>query len=293
MSLLGIIYGGVLNFAYLIRSNHSFKNKVRILFTWVRIHLKFLFFSKVFKLKSEKIFGYTIQAFEYETIRFLFDEIFFRNEYLFYSENKKPVIFDCGANIGFAALFFKWLYPESVIYAFEPDGKTFEILKENIVQNRLENVYLFNSAISDRSGTIDFFVDLKNPSSMLMSTKQERMPKDRIRVNCISLSAFMKDKKIQHVDFVKMDIEGSEQEAIRDLDKHNQLKKIIKLVVEYHHKINTYKSNLGEFLQIFERNGFEYQIDTKCIPTNSENKFQDVLLYVYKSKRNVWMGSET
>lgn len=282
MALIGIIYSGLNNFAYLVKSKHSLKNKFKILFTWFRINFKFILFSKLFKLKKERIFGYKINAFNYGTIRFLFEEIFYRNEYLFNSKNKKPIIFDCGANIGFATIFFKWLYPESEIYAFEPDKKTFEVLKKNVSQNKLRNVHLFNSAISDKNGTIDFFIDSKSPGSLVMSTKQERMPKDKITVDCISLSDLIKNKNLSKIDYVKMDIEGSENEVIQDLNKNNQLKNIAKFSIEYHHKISGHKSQLSKFLQIFENKDFEYQIDTRCIPINAEDKFQDVLLYIYR-----------
>jgi FkbM family methyltransferase len=282
MALNGIIYAGLINFAYLIKSKHSFKTKLKILFTWLRINFKFIFFSKLFKLKKERIFGYRVDAFNYSTIRFLFEEIFYRNEYLFTSKNKKPIIFDCGANIGFATIFFKWLYPESEIYAFEPDKKTFEILKKNVSQNRLRKVHLFNSAISDQNGKIDFFIDSKSPGSLVMSTKQERMPKDKITVDCLSLSSLIKEKNLSKIDYIKMDIEGSESEVIQDLNKNHQLKNIAKFSIEYHHKISGHKSQLSKFLQVFESNGFEYQIDARCIPINAEDKFQDVLLYIYK-----------
>jgi FkbM family methyltransferase len=282
MSLFGIINLGFSNFVYLINSNHTFKNKIRIIFTWLRINLKFLLFAKLFKLKQERIFGYKISFFDYSSFIYLFGEIFYKNEYYFNSKNKKPIIFDCGSNIGFATMFFKWLYPESEIYAFEPDKITFEILKKNVLQNKLKNVYLFNNAISEKNGKIDYFVDLKSPGSLLMSTKQERMQKEKTTVNCIALSSLIKEKKIPQIDFVKMDIEGSETEAIQDLDKNNQLNKIIKFVIEYHHNIGNHKSSLSEFLQIFEKNGFEYQIDARNIPINDENTFQDVLLYLYK-----------
>lgn len=283
MALIRIIYSRLKNFPYLVKSKYSFKKKLRILCTGTRINFKFLFFSKLFKLKKEKIFGFKIDAFDYETLMSLFEEIFYRNEYLFDSKIKNPVIFDCGANIGVATIFFKWLYPESEIYAFEPDKKTFEILSKNVSQNKLRNIHLFNNAISDRNGKIDFYIDSKIPGSLIMSTKKERLlkDKDKVIVNCLSLSDLIKDKDISHIDFLKMDIEGSEKEVIEDLDKKKQLKKIAKFIIEYHHKISGQKSNLGEFLHIFEKNGYEYQIDTKCIPINAENKYQDVLLYIY------------
>ncbi len=282
MALIRICYSGISNFLYLAKSEHSLKNKLKILFTFIRINFKFLFFSKLFKLKKERIFGFKIDAFDYEIIRFLFEEIFFRNEYRFISKRKNPIIFDCGANIGFATIFFKWIYPESEIYAFEPDKNTFEILKKNVLQNKLKNVHLYNSAISDKNGEIDFFIDPTCPGSLIMSTKQERMPKDKITVDCLSLSTFIKNNNLSKIDYLKMDIEGSEFEVIQDLNINNQLKNVEKFSIEYHHKISGHKSKLSEFLQIFENNDFEYQINTRSVPINAEGIFQDMLIYFYR-----------
>jgi FkbM family methyltransferase len=69
------------------------------------------------------------------------------------------VILDCGANIGMATLFFKWLYPNARIDAFEPDPKTFQLLENNVKQNHLTNVATHNCALWDIDGKIDFFVD--------------------------------------------------------------------------------------------------------------------------------------
>src|SRR3989338_3208429 len=278
----GISYSGLQNFIYLAASHHPVEKKIMIFLTWLRINLKFLLIANFLSLKSEKIFGYKINAFSYSSLRFLYEEIFYRNEYFFKSFNNRPMIFDCGANIGLATVFFKWLYPESIIYAFEPDPETFILLKKNVRQNKLKNVHLFNTAISNVNVKIDFFIDSKNPGSLIMSSRRERMPKDLITVDSITLSSFIQDKKIQRIDFLKIDIEGAEEEAIQDLSNKDQLKKLNKMVIEYHHKISGYKSNLSRFVRYFEKNGFEYQINAKCVPVNSENKFQDILLYLYK-----------
>ena len=282
MAFPRIIYGGLRNFGYLAKSRHPLKRKIKIFLAWLRLSCKYILFARLFNLKKERLFGYTINAFNYRTLKFLFEEIFYRNEYLFLSKNKKPVIFDCGANIGVATLFFKWLYPKSEIYAFEPDKKTFGLLKKNVSQNHLRNVHLFNSAISDKDGEIAFFIDKKNPGSLVMSTKKERLPKDKVTVPCLSLSSLMKRKNISRIDYLKMDIEGSELEAINDLHKAGLLKRIEKYNIEYHHKIGGNHSCLSGFLRLFEKNGFEYQIDTSYFPLNAEKKFQDVLLYCYK-----------
>lgn len=277
-----MLYGSLRNFTYFAKSGHSKKTKLMILLIWIKINFKFIFLKNLFSLKSERIFGYKINAFNYGDIRYLFEEIFYKSEYLFKSENEKPVIFDCGANIGFATIFFKWIYPKSEIYAFEPDKQTFEMLKRNILQNKLTDVHLYNCALSDKEGTLNFFVDNDNPGSLLMSTRKERISENKVIVKCITISSLIKKNKIGKIDFLKMDIEGSEKEAIKDLSETGYLKMINKLIIEYHHKIKTYDSDLGSFLKVFEKYGFEYQLDAKCSPISSENQFQDVLIYFYK-----------
>ena len=282
MRLSTWIYRGLTNFIYLFRSQHPFQKRIMIFLYWLRIIFKYFIISNIFKIKKEKIFGFEILSVNYYTLLFLFNEIFYKNEYLFRADNQSPVIIDCGANIGFASIYFKWLYPESTIYAFEPDKLSYELLKFNIEKNNLKNVFIFNSAISDFNGKIDLFNNTEPNTFLSRSTKRTSNFSEKVSVDSITLSSVIENYHIERIDLIKMDIEGSEVEVINDLDKHNILSKIDKFVIEYHHKINGQKSSLGDFLKIFEKHGFEYQIDAKNIPVYSENKYQDILLYIYK-----------
>lgn len=285
MNTFGIIYIALVDLAYLFESDHSRGMKFRILFLWLKINFKFIIVDRFFKkLYTEDIFGFKVRAFNYWSIRFQFHEVFFRNEYLFRTEAPQPIILDCGANIGFATLYFKWLHPESTIYTFEPDPRTFELLKENVESNDLENVHLFNAAVSDHDGTIDFYNDVETPGSLLMSTKQERMPKQKVTVDSKALSALITEENLDHIDMLKIDVEGAEKEVMQDLTKNKQqLDRIDKIVMEYHHNIEGYASNLGEFLQMFEDAGFDYQVNARSVPVNEERKFQDILLFAYRN----------
>src|SRR5262249_51895723 len=51
----------------------------------------------------------------------LYSEFSARQSYRFASSRPDPVVYDCGANIGMATFYFKWLYPKAHIDAFEPD----------------------------------------------------------------------------------------------------------------------------------------------------------------------------
>jgi predicted O-methyltransferase YrrM len=56
--------------------------------------------------------------------------------YRFNSLITKPLILDCGANVGVSVLYFKRLYPDAEIIAFEPDEDVFAILKQNYEESK-------------------------------------------------------------------------------------------------------------------------------------------------------------
>ena len=58
------------------------------------------------------------------------EEIFRREQYRFETDAPAPFIVDCGANIGMATLYFKSLYPDATVLAFEPDPAAFACLQE-------------------------------------------------------------------------------------------------------------------------------------------------------------------
>lgn len=269
--ILGFLINSAKNLKCLKNSEHSTKNKIKIFLLWVGIKARL----------TDKLFGLEISYFNGASFRFLFDEIFIKNEYFIKTNNESPVIFDCGANIGMATIFFKWLYPKSIVYSFEPDKETFEILKKNISQNNIKDVYIYNVAITNNKGRTDFFIG-EEPGSLGMSALPNRMKDTKLtKVNTISLSSFIKREKINKIDLLKMDIEGSEDVVIKDLSDSDEINKINEILLEYHHNIGR-KSNLGNFINMLEKNNFDYQLSSNNVPNHLTNKPQDIFFHFYK-----------
>lgn len=221
--------------------------------------------------------GFQVSHFDRPTLDHLYREIFARQHYYFRTDNRTPVILDCGANLGMASLYFKWLYPESRVQAFEPDPATFELLAGNIRQNHLD-VEVHNCALWDQDAEVDFFVDSANPGTLLMSTDGSRSRGAPVKVPGRKLSNFIDEA----VDFLKLDVEGAEHRVLCDLVSAGKLGNIRQMVVEYHHKIGQQKSCLAGFLNELERAGFEYQIHASLYPVTSKNVFQDILIAAYQ-----------
>jgi len=268
-----------LNYANLIIKNET-QNKRGLLLTYLKLRLKYLLFIKIlkFNITNEKVFGFTVSFFDYQTLIFLFEEIFINKQYFCNTKTENPFIIDCGSNVGISVIFFKMLWPDSKIIAFEPDYTTFEMLKKNVELNNLTDIELFNQAVYNSEGIMDFYYGPDNPGSMIMSLNKERLPKSHRKIHSVLLSNFVK----QPVDFLKMDIEGVENLVIEELSQQNKLKLIKEMCIEYHHHINPKDDAFSKILMILEKENFGYQISAYLKPPFNKEMTQDILIYAYQ-----------
>jgi len=265
---------------YNLRKAASFSGtlseKISIFFTLSRLHIKRNVFSSSNVKVSEHFLNYKFWGFDYWIITYLFKEIFITNDYYFKSDKNDPIIIDCGANIGMSVLYFKRLFPNSRIIAFEPNPNAFNLLEENIKENQLENVQLHNLALFDKETEISFFID-DSDATLKGSVQKGRGGSRELKVKAQKLSLFLKD--IDSVDLIKMDVEGAEVNIISDLVDSSCINKSKEYIIEYHHNINNGKSNLASFLNYFETNGFNYKIKASY---SQMYVFQDLLIHFYK-----------
>jgi FkbM family methyltransferase len=208
-------------------------------------------------------------------LSFLFDEIFVKQEYAVPIARNDPVILDCGANIGFATLYFKLRWPAARVISFEPNPSCFQLLQRNVEENGLGGVTLVQAACGKSTGAISFFV---NPSFSLRSSIDARRANgdQEIQSKLVRLSEHITGE----VDLLKVDVEGSEWEIMEDLVTSGKLACIQRMVIEYHHRIGTTRAELSRFLRTLEDAGFTYDL-VSHIPSaiRFTGCFQDVMLY--------------
>jgi FkbM family methyltransferase len=279
MWIINLILRAVLDCAYLLRSGHAWRNKIRIILAYVRLTILLILKAPFAETYSDRIFSYRVRHFGRASFHFLFREVFVRSDYFFVAETDRPIVFDCGANIGLATLFFKWIAPDCELHAFEPDPDVFQALKDNVLSNGLSDVHLHNVALCDRAATVDFFVPVSGRGSPLMSLVPGRIPEDQVRrvvVNGEPLSSYIGTKD---VDFLKIDVEGSEEAVIRDLVATGSVHRVREMVVEYHHNLQGRAGGLSAFLQMLQNASFHYQLDAICVGgAGAASGFQDILI---------------
>lgn len=117
------------------------------------------------------------------------------------------IVFDCGANIG---LFSSIAASKGCIcYAFEPDPKTREFLK-NTAKLYPELIKVCSYALSDCNGKTKFYIS--NDTNLSNSITGINLEKDNyIEVEMKTIDEYVKENNISRVDFIKADIEGAER----------------------------------------------------------------------------------
>jgi FkbM family methyltransferase len=122
-----------------------------------------------------------------------------------------PFIIDVGANVGYVSMGLKQFFPKSEIVCFEPISLTFQALSKNMAG--FENVRLYNYAIGDSNNDLEFFYDEKNT---VLAGIGSTSGKSTEIVKQIRLDDILKyNKLLKHVDMLKIDVEGSELEALK------------------------------------------------------------------------------
>jgi FkbM family methyltransferase len=128
------------------------------------------------------------------------------------------VVLDIGAHIGlFSCIAAKVVGNNGKVMAFEPTPKTNALLQQTIHINKLTGLVEPRSeAVGDKTGTAVFFASdtVGDNSNSLVSYLEDRTL-NGISVPVTTIDIFVKEKGLNRVDFIKLDVEGAEYDAIR------------------------------------------------------------------------------
>ncbi|MEM0541966.1 FkbM family methyltransferase [Flavobacterium sp. j3] len=131
----------------------------------------------------------------------------------FYKVKTGDIVIDAGANCGHLSIFFSKLVGQNgKIFAFEPDKFNIERIKHNIVLNPdlADNIKIEEVLLWDKNELIDFHEAGTVGSSAIWKPDAESC----VKKQAVTIDSWVAANNIDKLDFIKMDIEGAEIEAL-------------------------------------------------------------------------------
>lgn len=133
------------------------------------------------------------------------------------ASSRRPVAFDVGANLGvFTLALAKAGYAQ--VHAFEPAPETHARLVANVSRNAAlaGRVIVNRDGVGAKEGTFDFAVNRTSPGQSKLATAGTSTAASVVcRCNVTTIDAYVASHDIAGIDFLKIDVEGFEVEALR------------------------------------------------------------------------------
>ena len=181
---------------------------------------------------------------------------------------------DIGGNIGYYVLLeSKYVGSKGNIIAIEPSPLNFECLKKNLTSLNLKNVQAYNIAAGENDGITKFLIyeGAGNSCMVLPDDEKPKWPGNIISIPIKKMDSFLEEKKIDKIDFLRMDVEGYEKKVINGLNK--TIRKFKPIIYMELHQYIVGQDNTAEMLQDLKNEGYEIttyvprDIDTPLIGT--------------------------
>ena len=195
-------------------------------------------------------------------------------------KNENPIIFDVGAHEGESIQRFKKLFKSPEIHSFEPQSKPFEILEKLKNNNIIVNNYALGAAekikelnINSNDATSSF-LSLDESSRHIKNIKTVEKQKKIIK----TLDNYVLEKKINHIDLLKIDVQGYEPEVLQGslhtLSRKIHLVEVEICFVEYYKN----KSSFFNIESIINKYNFElYSLSSPFAKGDGKIKTLDAL----------------
>lgn len=196
----------------------------------------------------------------YMVFKEIFMSDFYRIRKLVSLLPENPVIVDIGGNAGYFSMMLFSQLNAARVFAYEPIFENYKLFQDNVSRNSIMTgkVSVFNMAVT---GTpieeISIYKEVENNNSVTASVFND-FSKDNfnvIKVKAITLEQILTSNKIEKVDLLKLDCEGSEYPIIYESPK--QVWDKVKMIYMEDHPLDKDKRNHHAAVNFLQSLGFK------------------------------------
>jgi FkbM family methyltransferase len=215
---------------------HNIKLRYAGRINFARIPLISILRKQIIFLTRRKIVhdvnGYTMHVDDIDSLALSWHHVFEPGTTAFFKNNihSGQKVIDIGANIGYYTLLFSGLVgEEGHVYAFEPEAESIKLLKKNLEINSIKNVTIIEKAVSNEDTTLPLYLSKINRGNHQIFNSGEG--RESIDVKSTTIDSYFENSK-DEIDWIKMDIEGAEYNALHGMKKLFKQNPSLKLITE-------------------------------------------------------------
>jgi FkbM family methyltransferase len=172
-------------------------------------------------------------------------------------------VLDVGAHHGGWALEVLPRFPSAQLHCFEIEPRNREQLRATVGDD--PRVVVANCGLADTTGTIDVWYDAEHPD--MTSSHATENARERIACETTTGDAYLLSAGIDHVDFLKVDVEGADFAVLARFGEALAGGRIGVLQFEFTMWAAVARTWLGDFYDLLEPKGYTVG---KIYPTNVE-----------------------
>ena len=159
-------------------------------------------------------------------------EVYKDRVYAPFMEGKKDLtVLDIGANIGLTSYYFSQFAKQ--VISLEPSLEHFDVFTTMLKYNKIGNVMPVNKALYIKDGVLPFHHNANRTMYSLHGAVDDNSSPTE-DVQCTTIKSLFDEYKLDHVDFMKLDVEGSETEIVSHSSFVEVADKIDTMVIEQH-----------------------------------------------------------
>lgn len=157
-----------------------------------------------------------------------------------FQPEKGMTIVDAGSHVGFYSIMAaRRVGSRGTVYSFEPDPYNHALLTANLRMNKLtKRVTPFKTALSDCTGTASLYQDPRWHRGHTLI--RAGMHKHSVPVKTERLDAIVAKEGIDHIDILKIDVEGAELLALRGAE--DTINRVRNITVATYHSIGPWQT---------------------------------------------------
>src|SRR5687768_4241979 len=200
--------------------------------------------------------GYPIEVYlmpVWVVTTFMIKQYEYSNDKTIIQAREGDYVIDAGGGWGDTALYFAYLVGQyGKVYTFEFESENLRVIQRNLdlnpgISNRIQ---IIEKALWDKSGE-ELIYSINGPATSL--TKNQT---GNLQVSTLTLDNFVGEEGLPRVDFIKMDIEGSELKALYGAERTIRAFRPKLAISVYHNQddiitVSNYLENLELGYEIF------------------------------------------